>query len=284
MEDIKTPEELLKKYYAEDNYKIVDFNHKKRTNICYVFFSSNGLYKDRNDMEIIRKMHESDRYEWSYISLNKKIRRHADRIIFLRDIFKIFYIRGISEKINTISKIKNLLDEETKGMKIIFAGSSAGAYMSLLFGNMMKETKRVIALGGVVDLEYFRTFSSYLDDNLDKCEFKNISNFLYGDYWTINFFGTQNNYDVNSADLLNKFANTQRLINVGMCTDTHAPRPSGEDLIKLLTCDDGHLVKLKKKLNDRKFVTLSFFGICNIGLFPVCYNKIKSKIVKTIRK
>lgn len=279
-------EKLLHKYYLEDNFEIVDLNknRKKKSNVCYVFFSSNGLYKDRYDVSIIENMHKINRYEWKFISSNKKIKRKAGKIIFLRDIYKNFYIYGISKSVNTINKIKELLIKETNGMKIILAGSSAGAYMSLLMGNLIPNTVRIISLGGVVNLEDFRTFSSYLSENLDKSTYPDITPFLYGKYWTINFYGKNNDYDAHNCFLLEKHANEDKLINIGFATDEHAPRPTGEDLIKLLICSDAHVRRLRDKVIKRKISTKNSFSIANIGIFSTFILKAKSVLIKLMRK
>ena len=248
-------------------------------------FSSNGLYKDRNDVDIIKKMHDTDRYEWKYISNNKKITKKASRIIFLRDIFKIFYIRGISKENDSADKVINLLAKLTEGMDVIVAGSSAGAYMALLLGNMLPNTRRVLTLGGVVDLESFRSFSSYLDNNLSDCDYAKISDRLFGDYWIINFYGKNNVYDGYNGKLIQTYANNDKLINIAFDIDSHAPRPSGDDLIKLLICNDNHLEKLQKtiKLKDRDCVSQTHFSTYNIGLIKTYYNKLKIALVKIFK-
>lgn len=278
-------EKLLYKYYEEDNFEVIDIKPRKKhkTKLCYVFFSSNGLYKDRNDVEIIKKMHETGRYEWKYISTNKRIRQKAARIIFLRDVFKIFYIRGISSKNNAIDKIAHLLMELTSGMDVVLAGSSAGAYMSLLIGNILPNTKRIIALGGIAELKPWRTFSSYLDDNFDKCNYIDITNYLNGNYWIVNFYGKNNNYDKHNAKIIDLYANKDKLINVGFDTDIHAPRPSGDDIIKLLVCSNEHLMKLQKRVNKKDISSQACFSKNNIGIIKSSLNNLKSHLVKTFK-
>lgn len=274
------PEQLLDEYYLEDNFEVVDFKHKKDPNTCYVFFSSNGLYKDRNDIDIIKRMHEVCRYEWKFIAENKRIRKKASRIIFLRDIYKIFYIRGISKQNNSIDKIVKLLKNLTKGMDVILAGSSAGAYMALLVGNMLSNTKKILTLGGVVDLESFRSFSGYLDCNLKYCDYIDIRNYIFGDYWIVNFYGKPNNYDSHNGKLIDAYANHEKLINVGFDIDIHAPRPSGEDLIKLLVCNNKHLYRLKKYFTDKENIKQISFSSHNIGFLNTYFNVFRSFLVK----
>ena len=282
---MENAEALLKQSYCENNFQIINFSNKTdRKRICYVFFSSNGLYKDRNDAEIIKQMHDNERYEWKFISENKKIKNNSLKIIFLRDIYKAFYIDGINREINTIEKIKDFLIRETSGMDVYICGSSAGAYMALLIGNMLPNTKRVLSLGGIVDLTDWNDFSEYFKNNLHRSSFKNISDYLYGNYWLINFYGLRNNYDIRNSELISLNANGERLINVGLDTDGHAPRPTGYDLIKLLVCSDAHLLKIKQKIIGKINISQSYFSYVNIGFIKTIFYKIKSKLVKIIRR
>lgn len=279
-------EQLLYRYYEEDNYEVIDIQSKKKNKqkLCYVFFSSNGLYKDRNDIDVIKKMHETDRYEWKFISENKKIRKNASRIIFLRDIFKIFYIRGISKKINSIDKIVQLLEELTAGMNVVLAGSSAGAYMALLIGNMIPNCYKVLSLGGIVDLDDWKDFSEYFVKYLNLSDYYNIKSHLYGKYWTINFYGAKNSVDLHNADLINHYSNNKKLINVGFDDKEHAPRPSGDDLIKLLVCTDKYLKKIKMRVDKKNNVTETAFSMANIGVLRTCWNKTKAKMIKCLKR
>lgn len=279
-------EQLLYKYYEEDNYEIVDFdtNHHEKDKLCYIFFSSNGLYRDRNDVDIIKKMHDSNRYEWKFISSNKSILKKATRIIYFRDIYKAFYIHGINKRICSIDKMRELLTKETMGMKVVLAGSSAGAYMALLMGNMLPNTYKVLSLGGVVDLDDWKDFSEYLSKNIYLSDYYNIKDHLYGHYWIVNFFGEKNLSDTHNANLINNYANNLKLINIGFDADSHAPRPTGDDLIQLLVCDDKHLEHLQKKMNGKSCVKKNGFSRYNIGVFKTYFNETKSALIKLFKK
>lgn len=277
-------EQLLNRYYKENNFEIVDLNQsKKKKRICYVFFSSNGLYKSRNNVVDVEEMHETNRYEWKSICENKKIIRKASRIIYLRDVFKAFYIKGINEKYNSIDKVIDFLSKETNGMDVVLAGSSAGAYMSLLVGNKLNNTKRIISLGGIVDLEDWKTFSEYLEQNLDKSSYKNISKYLYGNYWIINFYGHGNSGDRHNGATIEFNSNKNELINVGLDFDVHAPRPSRFDIIKLLVCDEAHLKRLHKKMKGKHNLTKKTFSLSNSGFITTFYRRTKSKIIKGLK-
>ena len=44
-----------------------------------------------------------------------------------------------------------------------------------------------------------------------------------------------------------------------------APRPTGDDLLKLLVCSNRHMQSLKNKIEMKRVVTKDYFSIANIG-------------------
>lgn len=77
---------------------------------------------------------EKDRYEWT-----RRLIKKASKHIFVRDVYKIWYQKGINAKINSIPKLTDFLRKETGGYdKIIMVGSSAGGYAASLFGSLLK--------------------------------------------------------------------------------------------------------------------------------------------------
>jgi hypothetical protein len=105
----------INKIYNKNNYKIIrkSTNHNK----CYIFFSSNGIYYPNTnkifDYNIIKK----NRFEWEEIAKDIKI---ADKLIYVRDIYKSWYHFGINNKISTIDKLVLFLKKETKNIKNIY--------------------------------------------------------------------------------------------------------------------------------------------------------------------
>lgn len=118
-------------YNNLDNYKIIQSGGVKNTVAVY-FTSHNLFYPDT--VECFEKaIKEKDRYEWTRIKLNR-----ASKHIFLRDIFKIWYVKGINSKINSIPQILDFLKKETEGYgEIVMIGSSAGGTAAALFGSML---------------------------------------------------------------------------------------------------------------------------------------------------
>lgn len=129
--DIWSPKnELVLQAFRGDNYQCVDTGIQ--SDFCFIFFSSNGLYypntKEIFEEQIIKK----DRYEWKWVVSHSKLPQYAGRIIYVRDIYKEWYSRGINDKADDIDKTLDLLRKMTEGRRIVTVGSSAGGYMAVL--------------------------------------------------------------------------------------------------------------------------------------------------------
>ena len=109
--------EVILKAYAGDNYQCIDTGVK--SDICYIFFSSNGLYFPNTREVFEEQIFLKDRYEWKWVVKNSKIPQIAGRIIYVRDIYKSWYSKGISCNINTTEKTLDLLRTLTDGYQII---------------------------------------------------------------------------------------------------------------------------------------------------------------------
>jgi hypothetical protein len=118
--------------YIDGNIKII--NLKNKSNKCLLFCSGNGLYFPNTVEEYTKKIRIENRYEWENIAKNKIIQNNVSKIIFIRDIFKQWYVTGINSKINNIEKLAEYLKNEANGFEITIAGNSAGGYIAVLLG------------------------------------------------------------------------------------------------------------------------------------------------------
>lgn len=149
--------ELLDRVYETDNYKEQTYE-KGRT--AYLFFSSNGLffpdeYTVAEDVLIHR-----DRYEWENVVRDKDILKDCGKIIFLRDVYKSWYVQGINSKIDSADKLGGFLKEKCEGYKVVTIGSSAGGYAAVLFGLILKAEK-VFCFSAQFDLYHYRNVITY---------------------------------------------------------------------------------------------------------------------------
>lgn len=123
---------------------------------CYVFFSSNGLYKDGTLDEFKESMLKGNRYEWKSIAASLKKRKGIGKIIYVRDVYKKFYIRGVNKEIASIDEIAAYLMKLTEGCSVTTIGISSGGYMATIIGCVLK-AKRAFCISGQFDLNYHLT-------------------------------------------------------------------------------------------------------------------------------
>ena len=129
-------EECVKRQYKNNNYEI-EYTESK-SGKCLICFSGNGLYFP-NTMETFEKrILQNNRFEWKNISRSKYVQKTYEKIIYVRDIFKCWYLLGINEEISNIEKVRLFLEKETKGYEIYTLGNSAGGFAAVLFGCLLK--------------------------------------------------------------------------------------------------------------------------------------------------
>lgn len=133
--DISVCDTIVKKVWEEQaNYKI-EYTQPSESNgssICAIYFSSNGIYFPNTEKTFLDVIVKKDRYEW-YCTRVKKASKH----IFIRDVFKQWYIKGINSQICSQKDLFEFLKKETSGYEVITIGSSAGGYASALFGSQL---------------------------------------------------------------------------------------------------------------------------------------------------
>lgn len=145
---MKELSELLDRVYETDNYKEVVCGKGKK---AYLFFSSNGLFFPDEYTVAEKVLIQQDRYEWENIVSDKTILKDCGKIIFLRDVYKSWYVQGINSKIDSADKLGGFLKKKCDGYKVVTVGSSAGGYAAVLFGLMLK-AEMVFCFSGQFDL------------------------------------------------------------------------------------------------------------------------------------
>lgn len=98
------------------------------------FFSGNGLYYPNTISSFCKTVVEQNRYEWWNVGHSEEIVKQAGKIIYVRDVYKQFYVKGINVEINCIDKLCELLKELTMGMRVVTCGNSAGGYIAVIVG------------------------------------------------------------------------------------------------------------------------------------------------------
>lgn len=110
----------------ESNYIIVD--HEVDNRLCYVYCSSNDIYKKDSEADFREKIVESDRYEWQ----NRSSEIVPAREVFIRDIWLSWYARGLNLRTSSIDAIIAWLRSVTEGYVVRTVGVSSGGYVAAI--------------------------------------------------------------------------------------------------------------------------------------------------------
>lgn len=131
--------DIVQQVYNEQDNFLIEYDNQGDKNWCAIYFCSNDIYYP-NTEEIFRKrIVEKNFFEWYHLRIKK-----AYKHIFVRDIFKQWYLMGINAKINTPKKLTEFLQKETEKYNIVTIGSSAGGYAAILYGSLLN-AKYVLA-------------------------------------------------------------------------------------------------------------------------------------------
>lgn len=110
--------------YKKNNYReeIINPNAK----LCYIFFSGNAIYYPNDVQTFTDTILKRDRYEYENLAKSDVLRHMAGKFIFVRDIYKHWYVNGINERCHDVRSMMDFLEERTKGYDVITIGNSAG--------------------------------------------------------------------------------------------------------------------------------------------------------------
>ncbi|MEM7066400.1 MAG: hypothetical protein AAF572_24935 [Cyanobacteria bacterium P01_B01_bin.77] len=140
---------VLKKYQYLNNYQIEDrIDDSTIDNLCVIYCSSHGIYPDRKSA-FYKAIVQEDRYEWK-----RNMIKTAKKSIFVRDLKKQWYLEGINQSVNSLSKLLDFLKKETTGMRLICIGNSAGGYLATLLGCELRAS-HVFSFSGQFSLYHY---------------------------------------------------------------------------------------------------------------------------------
>lgn len=242
---------LLNQFYRGQNYKI-KYGYVNN-NRCIVFCSSNGIYYPNTYAEFCYTIAENDRYEWE--NIGKSLMFDFEKIIFLRDVRKSYYVTGINSKINSIEKTLEFLSDEIKGYEVSVVGSSAGAYLAMILGSKLK-IKNIFAIGGQYN---FWIMDDVVNQYYYLCKYKN--DIKYNQFFDISNIVKESNsnifmfYSSNfESDVLQYkiVENSAQIHAFAINSDKHAEGPTQDALISMLKIiDNDKLCELSDYNSDR---------------------------------
>lgn len=240
--------EGIKAYRKLDNYKVID-NEEVKNNLCLVCFSSNGLYYPNNSKEL-SDIINNDRYEW-YSVIEKKFYK---RVIFIRDIYKQWYLNGINNEISSVDALSYFLKEKTKGFDTTYIGSSAGGYAAVLFGGMCNANK-IISFSGQFNLEEERT-DSERNSILSKNITENNVDLSFCNYEVFYVGPSKSKQDKYQHQFIK---NNQYVKSILVASSHHGVPLLPFSLNKFIRCNANKLRELEKKEYNIILLSLRFF-------------------------
>lgn len=250
------------------------------------FFSGNGLYYPNTISSFCKTVVEQNRYEWWNIGHSEEIIKQAGRIIYVRDVYKQFYVKGINAEINCIDKLCELLKELTMGMRVVTCGNSAGGYMSVIAGQYL-QAKCIYSFGGQFTLEHlFREseddlaesyyYVEYNKDNKKINKYYNLLEMLQRNKVPIMFFySALCEGDSEQFEVLNK-AKSSNIFCFAMKSKQHGHLMFNKCYQRVVSTD---LTKLLKLYEHYKGKMISFWSWC---LHLLEWNEAIMEIVKDV--
>lgn len=138
----------------DDNYEFYEgFNNKN----LIIYFSSNGLFFPDTSECFLDKIGNRDKYEWKKFHCENFAGVNA---LFVRDVYKLFYLFGLNNKIDTFEKLEELVIEFTnKFQNVTLVGVSSGGYAALRIAT--KFGLNAIVIGAQRNIKYLRNDKKY---------------------------------------------------------------------------------------------------------------------------
>lgn len=272
----QTDSKIVKKVYQEyDNY-LIELNEKGDKEWCAIYFCSNNIYYPNTEDIFHQRIIQKNFFEWYHSRINK-----AFKHIFIRDIFKQWYLAGINKDINSPDKLIDFLKKETEGYKVVTVGSSAGGYAAILYGSFIN-TQYTLAFNPQFEIQSLLKRSSESINPLifrikdNRMRYFNITEFMRKGTKIFYFFSNASQWDIEQNNYLtNKKSNIYK---IEFRTKHHGIPFLKIALSKVLNTNIETLEKLSKTSHSSIGFTIQMVGIRKtlLGL----YTQIKQAYIK----
>jgi len=270
---------------SRDNYyeEVIDSNKSKTV----IYFSSNGIYFPNTIDAFSKEIYQNDKFELS--NPRNQIKNSAKNV-YIRDIYKQWYFKGINKNINTIDKLIEFVSNNYDPNDLTLVGISSGGYIASLIGSVIN-ANRVFNFSGQFDLikhalknkktinqnPILREYQNHPDFQ----SYYNLSSFLKNSETKIYYFSGINKWDLPQYELFNKYEN---VISYRIKTELHGVPFPIIALPKILNLDDQELISLSNRMSDKtsvfKFLSLIYpKHELFTKVLPFYFRKIKKKFI-----
>jgi len=259
-----------------NNYPNYIINKVSDSKVAVIYCASNGIYYP-NEYDIFKRyMLEENRFEWTK---EHWLIEESGLNIYIRDVFKQWYLHGINKEIDSLAKLITFLKKITEGYEVILIGSSAGGYIATLLGCHLN-TKYVLNFSGQFDLSFQDEANIFVHRAIEEENpYINLKQIIEKSDVDIFYFVSKDS-NIDTKDLaLAKTINKNVLI-LEFTGETHGIPFDNGVLKKLLKKDKSYLLELYDKYNgkiiNRYKFELNIVGV--VKFFLIYYSKIKKKI------
>lgn len=122
---------LIKEVYETIGGNIFIRKNQTENNYCYVYCSSNDLYKKDSETDFVQKIVKGNRFEW----MNRSAQNAPAKEIFIRDVWLSWYANGLNQDIDSIEKLIDFIRMESSGMDLVTIGVSSGGFIAAILAS-----------------------------------------------------------------------------------------------------------------------------------------------------
>ena len=122
---------LIKEVYETVEGNIFIRKNQTDNNYCYVYCSSNDLYKKDSESDFVQKIVKGNRFEW----MNRSAQNAPAKEIFIRDVWLSWYANGVNQDIDSIEKLIDFIRMESFGMDLVTIGVSSGGFIAAILAS-----------------------------------------------------------------------------------------------------------------------------------------------------
>lgn len=245
---------------TRDNFLVQYDKHCSEKNYCAIYFSSNDIYYPNNEEIFRKRIVEQDAYEW-YGTRIKKVYKH----IFLRDVYKQWYLKGINTNIDTPEKLSQWLKTETEGYKVITLGSSAGGYAAMLYGSLL-HAERILAFNPQFELNsLFNRSNETRNPILYRLKGSEWSKYFDITQWVKNrphnifyFYSAKSSWDIKQCQHTTSVKGIHR---IAFSTSHHGIPFLKVALPKVINMEKRELLSLESQTNNPIIFTIRMVGM-----------------------
>jgi hypothetical protein len=256
----QTDSDIVRKVYNENsNYLIEYSDNVPAQDYCTVYFCSHNIYYPNTEDNFRKKIVENNSYEWYNTRIQKSYKH-----IFIRDIFKQWYIAGINAEINSPEKLLEFLRQETKGYKVITLGSSAGGYAAVLYGSLLN-ANQVLAFNSQFELKsLLKRSSEFIDPLLFRLKndpvsiYYDINYFINKEIDIYYFYSNKSKWDM---EQYNHIKDLKTIHKIGFSTTHHGIPFFKNNLPNIISLDKENLNHLARKSHNIWIFSFQMVGI-----------------------